>query len=312
MSCFTGASFAGRWSVSAGGGVPGAQVARRRARRRGRSQSRMCPAVQSGTSSCGTWPTPSATSNRHAGWACGRRARGRDRHEPVLVAVQQQHRRGDGRRASRRASGGGTGRASSERAAMRNRVVDARCSVPLVRQLDVLLAAPRRAPGRGRAAQPQHVHGGLLGGAAAAPAVQQRPAERRHGVQARRRRRPAGAAARGPRSAAPGRRAPARPPSRGAARACSGGDQPAHRVADQDRRAGRRPRSGTGAAAAGWPRPRSDRRLPWVRPKPARSRASTRQVGVSRGARAAQLTSEPPSPWTQTSSGPSAGPPWST
>ena len=34
------------------------------------------------------------------------------------------------------------------------------------------------------AAQPQHVHGRLLGGAGPAPSVEQRPAERRHGVQA--------------------------------------------------------------------------------------------------------------------------------
>ncbi len=47
----------------------------------------------------------------------------------------------------------------------------------------------------------------------------------------------------------------------------------------------------------------------WVRPWPARSGASTRQVPVSSGATAVQLTAEPPSPCTQTIIGPSAGPP---
>src|SRR5215469_111269 len=52
------------------------------------------------------------------------------------------------------------------------------------------------------------------------------------------------------------------------------------------------------------PRPRD-----WVRPCPARSGASTRHVPVSSGAIAVQFTAEPPSPWTQTMTGPSAGPP---
>src|SRR5690606_9683570 len=41
-------------------------------------------------------------------------------------------------------------------------------------------------------------------------------------------------------------------------------------------------------------------------------RATTRHVGVSRGASATQLTCDPPSPCTHTTSGPPAGPPWST
>ena len=49
-----------------------------------------------------------------------------------------------------------------------------------------------------------------------------------------------------------------------------------------------------------------------VCPNPARSNAITRQVGVSNGTRAAQFSSEPPRPWTHTSSGPSWAPPWST
>ena len=49
-----------------------------------------------------------------------------------------------------------------------------------------------------------------------------------------------------------------------------------------------------------------------VCPKPARSSASTRQVLVTSGAKAAQLTREPPRPCTQTMGGPVAGPPWST
>ena len=47
----------------------------------------------------------------------------------------------------------------------------------------------------------------------------------------------------------------------------------------------------------------------WVRPCPARSGASIRYWLVSSGAIADQFTAEPPSPCTQTITGPSGGPP---
>src|SRR5260370_20424964 len=47
----------------------------------------------------------------------------------------------------------------------------------------------------------------------------------------------------------------------------------------------------------------------WVRPCPARSGASSRYRPVSSGAIADQFTAEPPSPCTQTITGPPAGPP---
>ena len=57
-------------------------------------------------------------------------------------------------------------------------------------------------------------------------------------------------------------------------------------------------------AATPVPRP-ADR----VRPCPARSSARTRQLPVSSGASAIQFTAAPPSPCTQTITGPPAGPP---
>ena len=80
-------------------------------------------------------------------------------------------------------------------------------------------------------------------------------------------------------------------------------DQRAHRVAQPDRRAtahlGHEPRRQRGVGQQG-----RGPALPRVSPNPARSRAITRQVGVSSGARDSQLAYEPPRPCTQTSNGP--------
>ena len=110
---------------------------------------------------------------------------------------------------------------------MRNSRVDVVVAVPLARQLDVLRAARRPGPGRGRSstagARPWRPARGC--GPAPAP-VEQRPGRAAARRTGRRRRRPAGAAAPGGWTAAPGPPAPGRPPSRGARAACMAAIRP--------------------------------------------------------------------------------------
>ena len=269
------------------------------------SQSSTCPAVHSGTSSWGTCPTPSATSNRHAGMRGGRRAGGRDRHEAVLVAVQQQHRRRDA--AEHLPVGAAAGQQGEQGPRGHEELrVDVGVAVPLMRQLDVLAQHLRRDPAGIGAAQPEHVHGGLLGGARAPAPVEQRPAERRHGVEAegegdqRVRPRPDAGGQRGVHEHQAGDRLRVR------RSACMAAIRPPIELPTTI--AGVPATSVRNRCSSCWLASTDVGSVPpWVRPKPARSSARTRQVGVSSGAMAAQFSSEPPRPCTRTSRGPSAG-----